>query len=161
MPEPQSGMGDAKLPHNVVMHLVDGLWDVGHCVTMDNFFSNIGLFTTLLARGMYACDTVKQNQVGLPSILENTSIFKNVAQGTIFWRMHDSGTISCLMWKDKKLVLLLSTHAMSIQAPCEKVVVIVRRRNGAVQELIQTSHVLKEYTTHAGSGCCRSVACIL
>ena len=62
--------------------------------------------------------------------------------------MHDNSTISYVMWKDKKHVLLLSTHTMPIQAPFEKVVVITPRRNGAVWELIQTSHVLKEYTTH-------------
>ena len=61
------------------------------------------------------------NRIGLPSFLKNTSAFKNVPQKTILWRMHDSHTILCMMWKDKKLVLLLSTHGVpAIQAPYEK-----------------------------------------
>jgi hypothetical protein len=145
--QPQPMVGDARLAHNVVLRLLDGLWDLGHCVTMDNYFTSIGLFTTLLAKGMYACGTIRANRIGLPLCLKNTSSFKNVPQGTTLWRMHDSGTISCVMWKDKKPVLLLSTHSVPIQAPCEKVVT-VPRRNGAVRELIQTSPILLEYTTH-------------
>ena len=148
LPQERHGIGDAKLAYNVVMRLIDGLWNVGHYVTMDNFFSNIGLFRMLLLRGIYACGTIRANSVGLPSYLKNTSAFKNVVQWTTFWRMHDTCNISCVIWKDKKPVLLLSTHAMPIKAPCEKVVVSVPRCNGTVRKLIQTSSVLKEYTTH-------------
>ena len=148
MHESEPTIGDARLAHNVVMQLVDGLWDVGHCVTMDNFFSNVGLFTILLSCSIYACNTIKKNWVGLPSFLKNTSAFKNVPQGTTFWKMHDTRIILCVMWKDKKPVLLLSTHSMPIQAPCEKMVVRVLMHNGAVQGLIQTSTILKEYTTY-------------
>ena len=62
--------------------------------------------------------------------------------------MHDNRTISCVMWKDKKPITLLSTHGVPIQAPCERIVVTIPRHNGAIRELIQTSHVLKEYTTY-------------
>lgn len=52
---------NAKLAHNIIMSLIDGLWDGGHCVTMDNSFSNMRLSTTLLALGMYACGIIKEN----------------------------------------------------------------------------------------------------
>ena len=103
---------------------------------MDNFFSSVGIFRELLSCGMYACVTIRQNHVGLPSFLKNTFAFKNVAQGTTIWKMQQSHTISCVMWKDKKPVLLYSTHSGPIQAPCKKVVVIVPYCNGVVWELI-------------------------
>lgn len=51
-----------------------------------------------------------------------------------------------MMWKDKYLVLLLSTHAISIGFPCVPMAK-VPQRNGAIKEKIPTSHVLLEYTT--------------
>jgi hypothetical protein len=60
--------------------------------------------------------------------------------------MHESRTISCVMWKDKCPILLLSTHANPIGFPCVPHDE-VPRRNGAVREQIPTSHVLLEYTT--------------
>jgi hypothetical protein len=55
--------------------------------------------------------------------------------------------MACVLWKDKKPVLLLSTHAIPIGYPCMPVP-IVPRRNGAEQENIMTSLVHLEYTTH-------------
>ena len=143
---PRGPHGEAKLAHAIVMRLVEGLWDCGHFITMDNFFTNIGLFKDLLSRGVYVCGTVRANRVGLLSALKNTQAFKNMEQGTTIWRMHNSRSISYVMWKDKKLVLLLSTHATPIQALCERPLVFVPRRRGAVRENIQTSPVLQEYT---------------
>jgi hypothetical protein len=39
--------GEPRLAHNVVLNMVDGLDGKGHVVVMDNYFSNIGLFTEL------------------------------------------------------------------------------------------------------------------
>ena len=58
--------------------------------------------------------------------------------------MHSSRVISCVMWKDKCPVLLLSTHAKSVESQNP----FVLRRNGAVRERIVTSLVLLEYTNH-------------
>jgi hypothetical protein len=55
--------------------------------------------------------------------------------------------MACVLWKDKKPVLLLSTYAIPIGYPCMPVP-IVPRRNGAEQENIMTSLVHLEYTTH-------------
>ena len=137
--------GEAKLAHAIVMRLLEGLWDCGHFITMDNFFTNIGLFKDLLSCGVYACGTVRANWDGLPSALKNTRAFKNMEQGTTLWRMHDSRSISYVMWKDKKPMLLFSTHAMRMQAPCEQPVVSVPYWKGVVHKNIETSPILQEY----------------
>ena len=140
--------GEPKLAHNVVLKMVEGLGNVGHLMVMDNFFSSIGLFMDLLSIGIYASGTVRPNWVGLPLDLNDMKSFKNVPQGHILWRMHDSRNVACVMWKDKNHVLLISTHALAIQPPCEFPVIMVPRRQGAVQESIPTSAVLLEYTTY-------------
>ena len=63
------------------------------------------------------------------------------------WAMHEDRVISCVMWKDKCPVLLLSTHATPIWARCE-VRNTVPRRCGAIWEEVFTSLVLVEYTKH-------------
>jgi hypothetical protein len=61
--------------------------------------------------------------------------------------MHEDRGISTVLWKDKKPILLISTHAMPVGYPCEPVVT-VPRRNGAVREEVFTSPIHHEYTTH-------------
>jgi hypothetical protein len=50
------------------------------------------------------------------------------------------------MWKDKKPVLLISTHARPIQPPCGRIIITIPRRNGAVRKNIQTLTILYKYT---------------
>ena len=70
----------------------------------------------LLSMGIYSLGTVKPSSIGLPSNLTYTKSFKNVLQGHTLWRMHASKKVSCVMWKDKKPLLLISTHALHIQS---------------------------------------------
>jgi hypothetical protein len=83
------------------------------------------------------------------SELSNLRMWNGVEQGTLEWRMHNSNKIACVMWKDKRPVLLISTHAIPIQAPCihPKFLTSVPRRNGPVRELVHTSPIHLEYTT--------------
>jgi hypothetical protein len=60
--------------------------------------------------------------------------------------MHASRGIASVLWKDKKAVLLLSTHALPIEFPCQPRT-YVQRRNGAIREPIATSPIHYEYTT--------------
>jgi hypothetical protein len=68
-------------------------------------------------------------------------------QGHLEWAMHDGRDMSCVMWKDKCPVLLISNHAMPIGFPCVPRDE-VPRWNGATRDFIPTSPVLREYTTY-------------
>jgi hypothetical protein len=138
--------GEASTAYGVVMNLLCGLEDKGHCVVMDNYFCSIPLFEDLARKGIYAIGTVCSNRIGLPQNLKNTKSWKRCEQGNIEWAMHESRSISCVMWKDKRPVLLLSIHAIPIGFPCVPIAK-VPRRNGAVRDKIPTSPVLLEYTT--------------
>jgi hypothetical protein len=146
--DPKSKKGEAKQGQRVVESLVGGLDDLGHVVVMDNFFSSVELFRDLERRGIYATGTIRANRIGLPHIFKNLVAFKKktVTQGTLEWRMHDDCKMSSVMWKDKKPVLLISTHARPVAFPCE--IVEVPRRVGAVRKKIKTSPMHLQYTTH-------------
>ena len=62
--------------------------------------------------------------------------------------MHYSQGMSCVMWKDKCLVLLLSTHTLPIGLPSMYPASKVPHRSGAVRHHIPTSPILVEYTTY-------------
>jgi hypothetical protein len=99
---------------------------------------------------IYTSGTMRCNRIGLPKELKKLSNWTNIPQGTIGWRMHESRGICCVVWKDKHLVLLISTNAIPIQVPCihPRHIATVHRRNGAVREPIQTSPMHLEYTTN-------------
>ena len=59
--------------------------------------------------------------------------------------MHESRGISCVMWKDKGPVLLISMHAIPIGYPYMPVDTVPRRHN-TIREGIQTSPILVEYS---------------
>ena len=61
--------------------------------------------------------------------------------------MHSSWSISRIVKKDKKLILVLSTYSQPIQFPCVPYD-IVPRRSDNIQENIFTTSMHLEYTTH-------------
>jgi hypothetical protein len=139
--------GEPKLAHKVVVELSRDIEEKGHVIAMDNFFTSVGLFKELAKKAIYATGTLRSNRIGIPSALKNTKAFSRVPQGTLDWRMHESRSMSSVLWKDKKPVLLLSTSAIPIGFPCMPVDT-VPQRNGAVCEAIPTSPMHVEYTTH-------------
>ena len=138
------------MAHNMVLKMVEGLDGKGHVVVTDNYFSSVGLFTDLAAREIYATGTMRSNHIGLPLVFQNLRTWDRSNQGTLEWRMHSSRGLSSVVWKNKRPVLLLSTHAPPIQPPClhPKLLVTMPRRNGAIREAIHTSPIHLEYTTH-------------
>ena len=70
-----------------MLRLLDGLWNIGHIVVMEFFFTYIGLFSDLLALSTYAIRTVRLNRVELSLDLRNARAFKNVPQGITLWKM--------------------------------------------------------------------------
>jgi hypothetical protein len=141
VPSMQGGVAYA-----VVMKLLQGLEEKGHCVVMDNFFCSIPLFQDLASKVIYATGIVRANRIGLSSHLKNTRTWRKCEQGHLEWAMHRTRGLSCVMWKDKCQVLLILTHALLIGFPCMPLHT-VPRRNGAVREVVPTSPVLLEYTT--------------
>jgi hypothetical protein len=67
---PPTGQGNAT--YGIVMNLLQGLEDKGHCMVMDNFFTSILLYRDLAKKGIYATSTIRSNRIGIPTHLKNT-----------------------------------------------------------------------------------------
>jgi hypothetical protein len=75
--------GEASLAYKVILDLAIELQGKGHVISMDNFFTSVGLFEELAFMQIYATGIVKTNRIGLLLALKNTGAFKNVLQGTL------------------------------------------------------------------------------
>ena len=69
---------EGSAAYGVVMKLLMGLEEKGHCVVMDNYFCSIPLFEDLAKKGIYAMGTVRSNHIGLPSHFEEHKGFKEM-----------------------------------------------------------------------------------
>ena len=115
------GSDDANLVEGVVLKILEGMENKGHVVVMDNYFTSVpGLFKKFL-RGIYAMCIVRNNHVGLPCALCNTKEFHKIIQKTLDWCTHDTRSLSCMVWKDKRPILLLSIHSKPIVSEGEVV----------------------------------------
>jgi hypothetical protein len=141
--------GEGNMARNVVLGLMVGLEGKGHVLVCDNYFSSIRLFMELYGCDIYGMGTMRSIRVGLPSELSNLRMWNGVEQGTLEWRMYNSNKIACVVWKDKRPVFLISTHAIPIQAPCihPNFLTTVQHRNGTVRDSIHTFPIHLEYTT--------------
>jgi hypothetical protein len=116
--EPRSARGESNLSTRVVLDLTSDIHEKGHIVVMNNY-SSIELFNALEEKGTYG--TIRSNRIGLPHLLADMKQFNRNPQGTLDWSFHESRKIAYTIWKDKKSVLLLSSHALPVNFPCEKI----------------------------------------
>ena len=93
-------------PGRVIMTLMESILDRGHLLGVDNFYTDITLFETLLSRGTHCIGTVRKGRRLLPKQIVNSK-----------WRKVDKGKITALYredmllfsWIDKRAVRILST----------------------------------------------------
>jgi hypothetical protein len=71
-------------------------------------------------------------------------VTRNKDIGWVDYRMHEEGDICCVVWKDKKPVVLLSTHALPLAPAGERP--FVWRKFGGKKKKVRTSPMLLQYT---------------
>jgi hypothetical protein len=74
---------ETNATHGVVMKLLHGLEEKGHCIVVDNYFCSIPLFKDLVSKRMYATGTIRSYCIRLPTHLKNTKAWKKCDQGHI------------------------------------------------------------------------------
>ena len=110
-----AGKDDTRQPdpgqtitERVVLDLMAPFLNKGHCLFMDNYYSSVKLYETLLAQGTTACGTLRLNRKGLPDDIKTTKLKKGEH---MFRRKED---LLVLKWHDKKVVTFMSTaHSAS------------------------------------------------
>lgn len=90
----------------VVLDLLKGLEHRGHLVTMDNFYNCPALARYLKSLGFDCLGTLRPNRKHVPVDIAKAP--KSVPKGTIIAR--HCGDVSCIAWKDSKMVNMISTY---------------------------------------------------
>lgn len=118
---PKSKKSEGKQGQRVVEALVCGLENRGHMVVMDSFSLSIELLRELARKGIYATTTIRSNRISLPKFMKITKDFLKFEHGPLEWAIHDDCQMCGIFRKDKKFVLLLSTHSLPMSFPCESI----------------------------------------
>ena len=78
---------------------------------------------------------------------------KKEEQGIIRWWMHCKGELCCIVWVDKKPILLLSTHAISLSLDLEHLITVPHFSNGKTTDVF-TSLDPNTFAIHAKNARC-------
>ena len=134
-----SGQVCKRLGCKVVLDLTSSLFGQYHKVYMDNYFSAISLYQTLLDNKTYACGTIQGKRKCFPTdILTDV---KSLTRGEYSFRQCNN--LVALVWKDKKPVTFLSTLA----SPNELTSVQRKKKDGSAIE-VSCPVAVKLYNTH-------------
>ncbi|KAF9406815.1 hypothetical protein HW555_012954 [Spodoptera exigua] len=98
------GETETTTPTNVVMSLMEGYLEKGHTLYTDNWYTSIDLGRKLLDKETHLVGTLRKNRKYLPKDVINGKIKK----GEFRAKENEDG-ITCMKWKDKRDVYLLST----------------------------------------------------
>lgn len=95
---------DVPLGTHVVQTLAEPLFDKGHVIYMDNFFSSHALDKLLADNQTGACGTLRANRIGVPDQIKRAQ--PRAGQPPVTAR---DGQILFISWYDKKVVNLITT----------------------------------------------------
>ena len=130
------------LGHYVVWTLGEPYLDANRHFFFDNFFCSADLMQCLQTRNTYACGTVRLNRKDFPADLKRMKLVR----GEI--RTRQSGNLVATMWKDKRVVSLLSTNtAPEPEINAVEQIVRGRRKRVVPPEAMKKPEVVKVYNT--------------
>lgn len=96
------GQKELGLGGNVIWNLTQKLNGQNYIVAFDNFFTSPDLLDDMKSRSILACETVRPNRKGLPTLAPNKSLtrgqfdFRTTAQGLLYVKWKDSKTVHFL-----------------------------------------------------------------
>lgn len=109
------GEPDLGATGNVVVRLLRGVPRmINHIIYFDNFYTSLPLVYFLAKQGIHTVGTVQHNRIPNNKLIDRkTFMKKSVPRGSYEERVStlDGVDMSCVAWKDNKVVTLLSTYA--------------------------------------------------
>ena len=93
------------LANRVIEDLLSPLYDRGHILYTDNFYSNPLKFLDLENKGTLAVGTVRNNRIGMPDAMRHPNVNLQRGQSEFL----KTGNLTAVHWKDKRDVYALST----------------------------------------------------
>ena len=121
----------------VVLQLTEPYRHKNHRVFCDNYFTSPALFDELLQHGIYACGTVRTNRREFPSNLAGLQLERGSH------RFLQRGSLSAVVWQDKRLVSVLST----LTTP-EDTVFIQRKEKDGTRTTLSCPTAITTYNRH-------------
>ena len=104
------------------MSLVEELSNKGYHVYVDNYYTSPALFLDLLENGFEGCGTVRCDRKGLSKTFQNANLCKGTSfvykynkshytnyLGEVYSETIANNKLTCLKWRDKRVVHMLST----------------------------------------------------
>lgn len=144
------GEPDLGATGNVVVRLLRGVPRmINHIIYFDNFYTSLPLVYFLAKQGIHTVGTVQQNRIPNNKLPDRkTFMKKSVPRGSYEERVStlDGVDMSCVAWKDNKVVTLLSTYAGALP------VTEVSRYDKAKKETIGITFpfIVQEYNKYMG-----------
>ncbi|GBN90632.1 hypothetical protein AVEN_104711-1 [Araneus ventricosus] len=144
------GEPDLGATGNVVVRLLRGVPRmINHIIYFDNFYTSLPLVYFLAKQGIHTVGTVQQNRIPNNKLPDRkTFMKKSVPRGSYEERVStfDGVDMSCVAWKDNKVVTLLSTYSGALP------VTEVSRYDKAKKETIGITcpFIVQEYNKHMG-----------
>jgi hypothetical protein len=119
-------------PDSAVFNLTHNYQHHNHILYMDRGFTSPVLLDELLHRGIRACGTVRKDRRELPDDFKSAGSQLHEHE----WKYWQKGELGALVWRDRRLVYLLTTHI----SPAD--ITTVERRSedgGTVQQACPTA----------------------
>jgi hypothetical protein len=139
--EGKASSSSSASPSDVVLSLVAPYVHRNHILYLDRYFTSPALLDELLHRGIRCCGTVRKNRRDLPKDLLSTASQLQDTEYTYRQR----GELGALVWKDRRLVYLLTTHT----SPCSTSTVQRRSNDGtSIERSVPTA--VADYNQHKG-----------
>ncbi|MGH0142441.1 UNVERIFIED_CONTAM: hypothetical protein FKN15_021211 [Acipenser sinensis] len=148
------GNPERDLGGKVVKSLCSQLEGKACQIYFDNYFTSVLLLQDMKAKGLHCCGTVRANRKHLPTLKSEKELKRGDSDFTV-----SSDGISCVRWKDKRTVTLLSTihspisisqverkeeHGSVVQLPCPKMIKDYNKSMGCVDkaDMMKSFHAI-------------------
>lgn len=145
----RSERGDLSLSESVVLRLLEiaQLFQQGYHVFVDNFFSSLPLFRTLLLEKLtLACGTVRIGRQGLPNtVISKRPVGLGRERGSSIFAQQ--GSLLCLAWRDRRIVTILTTIHSNVVDVVQRTV----KENGRfARREVACPVAVQDYTRYMG-----------
>jgi len=130
---------ELSLGEKVVLRLPESLAGLNHHVFCDRFFTSVSLFSALLHRKIYACETVNTSRRYYPDELKKVELLDS---GDFIFRQ--AGNITATAWRDKKVV-----HALSNMSDPDASHPVRRKQDGSTK-MVDCPSFIATYNNYMG-----------
>jgi hypothetical protein len=94
---------ETSLSTAVVLQLAKYIYNKGHHLYFDNYFSSVDLAEELLRNNTYCCGTARSNRKKYPTTLKKVTLERGQHKSQLV------GNVQCFVWKDRKNIDFLQT----------------------------------------------------